>query len=103
LGALETSSSSAVEVFQSFEGFQVGSLDTSEIRGLQTPGAEAGSTQGNEALRPTLNTELFAQLQSMRSSLSSVEGHAGGSIRHASNYGMSNNAYQAREDYISVA
>ena len=103
LGALETSGSSAVEVFQSFEGFQARSLDTSEIRGLQTPGAEAGSTQGNEALRPTLNTELFAQLQSMRSSLSSVEGHAGGSIRHASHYGMSNNAYQAREDTISVA
>jgi len=71
--------------------------------GGSLPQDQAGSSAAAEALRPNMTTEVFQELRVAQESIESREVLAGAVTRGASDYQRSENAFQGREDYISVA
>ena len=71
--------------------------------GGSLPQDQSGSSAAAEALRPNMTTEVFQELRVARESVESREVLAGAATRGASDYQRSENAFQGREDYISVA
>jgi len=70
--------------------------------GGSLPQEESIGSAVSEALRPNMTTEVFQELRVARESIESREIRAGAATRGASDYQRSENAFQGREDYISV-
>ena len=92
--------------------FRLG-VDTQNVQSTSTnfepvpnslPTEEATVREINETVRPSLNSEAFQELRTFREKEEDVvEVRAGSSQRGVADYQRSENAYQAQDDYISVA
>jgi hypothetical protein len=71
--------------------------------GGSLPAEQSSGSAVSEALRPNMTTEVFQELRVARESIESREVRAGAATRGTSDYQRSENAFQGREDYISVA